>query len=219
MELDRVDAQETPTQVFVTVLMRSRAPAGGWFAFAREHEAVVPLARPLGERELVHAPCRRAERGGERAAALPLSLAHAPHRHDRLRLRPRAPARRAARVRRAADGRRQLDRPGASRAASSRSRTTPRCRCWTAVAARERSPTSAATATWSSTSSPRGASRAARRRRCSTASSADLPAAARSSAWRGTTRPTTRASFVREHGVSYPVAARRRRRRSPRRTA
>jgi hypothetical protein len=56
MELDRVDAQETPTQLFVTVLMRWQPPAGGWFAFTDEHEAVVPLGRPLGERELVHAP-------------------------------------------------------------------------------------------------------------------------------------------------------------------
>jgi hypothetical protein len=56
MELDRVDAQETPTQVFVTALMRWRPPAGGWFAYAEEHEALVPLSRPLGERELVHAP-------------------------------------------------------------------------------------------------------------------------------------------------------------------
>lgn len=56
MELDRLDAQETPTQVFVTVLMRWRPPAGGWFAYAHDHEAVVPLAQPLGDRELVHAP-------------------------------------------------------------------------------------------------------------------------------------------------------------------
>jgi hypothetical protein len=56
MELDRIDAQETPTQLFVTVLMRRRPPAGGRFALTREHEAVVPLSRPLGERELVHAP-------------------------------------------------------------------------------------------------------------------------------------------------------------------
>jgi hypothetical protein len=56
MELDRVDAQETPTQVFVTVLMRWRPPAGGWVALEREHDAVVPLGHPLGERELVHAP-------------------------------------------------------------------------------------------------------------------------------------------------------------------
>jgi hypothetical protein len=62
MELDRIDAQETPTQVFVTVLMRCQPPAGGWFAHAREHEAVVPLSGPLGERELVHAPVDEPER-------------------------------------------------------------------------------------------------------------------------------------------------------------
>ena len=56
MELDRIDAQETPTQVFVTALMRWQPPAGGHFAFARKHETDVPLAQPLGERELVHAP-------------------------------------------------------------------------------------------------------------------------------------------------------------------
>ena len=56
MQLDRVDAQETPTQVFVTVLMRWRPPSVGPFAYANEDEAVVPLAQPLGERELVHAP-------------------------------------------------------------------------------------------------------------------------------------------------------------------
>jgi len=56
MELDRIDAQETPTQVFVTALMHRRPPAGGWFAYAEQHEALVPLSRPLGERELVHAP-------------------------------------------------------------------------------------------------------------------------------------------------------------------
>ena len=56
MELDRIDAQETPTQVFVTVLMAWRPPAGGRFAWAEEREAAVPLSRPLGERELLHAP-------------------------------------------------------------------------------------------------------------------------------------------------------------------
>jgi hypothetical protein len=56
MALDRIDAQETPTQVFVTVLMRWHPPAGGWFAYAEEQAALVPLSRPLGERELVHAP-------------------------------------------------------------------------------------------------------------------------------------------------------------------
>ena len=56
MELDRVDAQETPTQVFVTVLMRWSPPVGGWFAGSRQHEAVVTLSSPLGTRELVHTP-------------------------------------------------------------------------------------------------------------------------------------------------------------------
>lgn len=56
MELDRIDAQETPTQLFVTVLMQRRATAGARFRAADEHQAVVPLSRPLGERELVHAP-------------------------------------------------------------------------------------------------------------------------------------------------------------------
>jgi hypothetical protein len=56
MELDRIDAQETPTQVFVTVLMRWSPPAGGWFARRREHDALVRLSGPLGGRELVHAP-------------------------------------------------------------------------------------------------------------------------------------------------------------------
>lgn len=56
MELDRIDAQETPTQVFVTALMRWRPPTGGWFASARQHEAVVTLSSPLGTRELVHTP-------------------------------------------------------------------------------------------------------------------------------------------------------------------
>jgi len=56
MELDRIDAQETPTQVFVTALMRRRPAPGGPPPPAREHEAVVPLGRPLGPRELVHAP-------------------------------------------------------------------------------------------------------------------------------------------------------------------
>jgi len=55
MRLDRVDAQETPTQVFVTVLVRWQSPAGGWFAWAEEQEATVSLSAPLGTRELVHA--------------------------------------------------------------------------------------------------------------------------------------------------------------------
>jgi hypothetical protein len=56
MELDRVDAQETPTQVFVTVLMRRLSSTGGGLAQVEEREAVVRLGHPLGARELVHAP-------------------------------------------------------------------------------------------------------------------------------------------------------------------
>jgi hypothetical protein len=56
MELDRVDAQETPTQVFVTVLMRRERSSGGSPAGRRTLEAAVALSRPLGARELVHAP-------------------------------------------------------------------------------------------------------------------------------------------------------------------
>ena len=50
--LDRVDVQETPTQVFVTVIAREATeetePGDG--------AATVALSRPLGERELIHAP-------------------------------------------------------------------------------------------------------------------------------------------------------------------
>jgi hypothetical protein len=56
MELDRIDVQETPTQVFVTVLMRWQPPAGGWFVSPEQRDARVELGRPLGERELIHAP-------------------------------------------------------------------------------------------------------------------------------------------------------------------
>ncbi|HEX4806376.1 MAG TPA: hypothetical protein VFU94_10785 [Conexibacter sp.] len=59
LELDRVDAQETPTQVFVTVLLRPCAAAATEPAAAdgtAAHEATVPLSGPLGARELVHAP-------------------------------------------------------------------------------------------------------------------------------------------------------------------
>jgi hypothetical protein len=44
----QVDVQETPTQVFVTVIAESPAAAAA--------DATVPLSRPLGERELIHAP-------------------------------------------------------------------------------------------------------------------------------------------------------------------
>jgi len=52
-ELDRVDAQETPTQVFVTALARREPDAGAEPAVC---DATVALSGPLGERELVHAP-------------------------------------------------------------------------------------------------------------------------------------------------------------------
>jgi hypothetical protein len=54
MTLDRVDVRETPTQVFVTVIARWDAAAGGRFAFDVEEPATVTLRGPLGERELVH---------------------------------------------------------------------------------------------------------------------------------------------------------------------
>jgi hypothetical protein len=56
MELDRVDVQETDTQVFVTVLVRAEAPSGGRLADEIETDATALLHRPLGDRELVHAP-------------------------------------------------------------------------------------------------------------------------------------------------------------------
>jgi len=77
MELDRVDAQETPTQVFVTVLVRWSPPtgAGEGSAQTREHEAVVVLSGPLGTRELVHTPVDLAPLGkpaGDGPSAPPL---------------------------------------------------------------------------------------------------------------------------------------------------
>jgi len=58
LELDRVDAQETPTQVFVTVLLRRRGAAAPDSSAGepQEHETTVALSGPLGVRELVHAP-------------------------------------------------------------------------------------------------------------------------------------------------------------------
>jgi hypothetical protein len=55
MTLDRIDVQETPTQVFVTVLVRWEPPVGGWFAFEVEERATVKLSRPLRGRDVVHA--------------------------------------------------------------------------------------------------------------------------------------------------------------------
>jgi hypothetical protein len=56
VQLDRVDVRETPTQVFITVLVRAAAPAARPHASATRAEATVPLSRPLGSRELIHAP-------------------------------------------------------------------------------------------------------------------------------------------------------------------
>ncbi|HXE46188.1 MAG TPA: hypothetical protein VN635_13475 [Conexibacter sp.] len=64
LELDRADAQETPTQVFVTVLMRPRAAAGEPQAPPQEHEATVSLSGPLGARALIHAPADAAAHDG-----------------------------------------------------------------------------------------------------------------------------------------------------------
>jgi hypothetical protein len=55
----RVDVQETPTQVFVTVIAGSPAVAA-------EQDATVVLGRPLGERELIHAPVDPAPAGDTR---------------------------------------------------------------------------------------------------------------------------------------------------------
>jgi hypothetical protein len=72
LEPDRFDAQETPTQVFVTVLMRRAERMGDAAQGRRELEAVVALSRPLGERELVHAPVDLPAPGGEQPGDPPL---------------------------------------------------------------------------------------------------------------------------------------------------
>jgi hypothetical protein len=56
MELDRVDVQETDTQIFVTVLMRAEARSGGPLGDEIEADASARLQRPLADRELVHVP-------------------------------------------------------------------------------------------------------------------------------------------------------------------
>ena len=73
LELDRVDAQETPTQVFVTVLLRrnSAAAAGGSAREPQEHETTVALSGPVGARELVHAPHDLAAASGGEPSTLP----------------------------------------------------------------------------------------------------------------------------------------------------
>lgn len=65
LELDRADAQETPTQVFVTLLMRWRPSNGDRSAGQRRGETVVAISGPLGERELVHAPVDLPARGDD----------------------------------------------------------------------------------------------------------------------------------------------------------
>ncbi len=63
-QLDRVDVQETPTQVFVTVIVHWRLHAAGTFTAETEETATVPLNRPLGDRELVHGATDVDDRGG-----------------------------------------------------------------------------------------------------------------------------------------------------------
>jgi hypothetical protein len=57
--LDRVDVQETPTQVFVTALARQQ-PRTGEEPVRSGVDATVALSRPLGTRELIHTPVDRA---------------------------------------------------------------------------------------------------------------------------------------------------------------
>lgn len=56
MQLDRIDAQETPSQVFVTVLLSRQPQMEAGLAPHQQHEAVIALSGPLGSRALVHAP-------------------------------------------------------------------------------------------------------------------------------------------------------------------
>lgn len=62
--LDRVDVQETPTQVFVTVIVHWRPHVVGPFAAETEETATVPLDRPLGDRELIHGATDVDDAGG-----------------------------------------------------------------------------------------------------------------------------------------------------------
>lgn len=55
LELDRVDVQETATQVFVTAVARRRPRPAGAPPRAPARVAA-PLSRPLGDRELIAAP-------------------------------------------------------------------------------------------------------------------------------------------------------------------
>jgi hypothetical protein len=67
MALDRVDVRETESQVFVTVLARWDPPEPGrpWVPYGVAGETTVRLARPLGDRALVHAPDQLAELTGD----------------------------------------------------------------------------------------------------------------------------------------------------------
>jgi len=72
-QLDRVDAQETPTQVFVTVLLRPGAEtAGGPTSQPETHEATVSLSGPLGSRALIHAPADPAASADDEPSGPPL---------------------------------------------------------------------------------------------------------------------------------------------------
>lgn len=66
MELDRIDVRETDSQVFVTVLARYEPTQAGRaqpnYGVARD--ATLRLAKPLGDRALVHAPDQLAELTG-----------------------------------------------------------------------------------------------------------------------------------------------------------
>lgn len=53
--LDRVDVQETPTQVFLTAIARQQ-PRTGEEPPRTDAEATVALSRPLGTRELIATP-------------------------------------------------------------------------------------------------------------------------------------------------------------------
>jgi hypothetical protein len=72
VQLDRVDAQETPTQVFVTVLVRWSPASASRSADRREREATVALGSPLGTRELVPTPVDPDPSAGEDPSDPPL---------------------------------------------------------------------------------------------------------------------------------------------------
>ena len=65
--LDRVDVQETPTQVFLTAIARQQ-PRTGEEPPRTDAEATVALSRPLGTRELIATPV---DAGPDAAALYP----------------------------------------------------------------------------------------------------------------------------------------------------